>query len=414
MQTENVNGSQKIPSGRPLWVIVLAGLLGTGLVILVAFYFTAVLATGEWSGWALRPVDYLNLVRTAVTFAGAIAIGATLLLAYRRQLTNDAVRRITADNLEHDRAKEASRQDELLRQSAVDAERELRARFSSATVQLGHNQSVSRIAAVYAIASLADDWHAFGNDDERQVCIDVLCGYFRLPVEASTARSEEDVRQAVLRVVRNHLRPRVPEGADWGTANFDFSGAQFRGGSLADIVTVSGRWSFDNATFAKTFSFRSINIGRSTHWGFSGVRFQADVDFSFSEFKNEPEFSYIHVYESGSLTLTLCTFQGGANFAGAAISGSELDLSYADVWTILDLSEVTVSAGTLQMNATTLRPGSSVGAFGIEITGGHIDLAGADFSSATLYSDDPALFSEANPGTVVTEMSAWDERKFAF
>ena len=48
-------------------------------------------------------------------------------------------------------------------------------RFGSAAEQLANESAAVRLAGVYAMAGLADDWV-----DKRQVCVDVLCGYFRI------------------------------------------------------------------------------------------------------------------------------------------------------------------------------------------------------------------------------------------
>ena len=49
-------------------------------------------------------------------------------------------------------------------------------RFGRAADQLGSGQAAVRLAGVYALAGLADDWA-----EGRQTCIDVLCAYLRMP-----------------------------------------------------------------------------------------------------------------------------------------------------------------------------------------------------------------------------------------
>jgi hypothetical protein len=53
-------------------------------------------------------------------------------------------------------------------------------RFGAASTQLGDSDSAVRIAGVYAMAAAADESPVF---TRRQQCIDVLCGYLRLPYE---------------------------------------------------------------------------------------------------------------------------------------------------------------------------------------------------------------------------------------
>ena len=79
-------------------------------------------------------------------------------------------------------------------------------RFATAAKELGDAEAATRLAGVYAMAGLADDWKR-----QRQACIDVLCGYMRLPYEPTPGEpgfklGEREVRLAILRNVRDHLR----------------------------------------------------------------------------------------------------------------------------------------------------------------------------------------------------------------
>jgi hypothetical protein len=53
-------------------------------------------------------------------------------------------------------------------------------RFGAASTHLGASDTAVRIAGVYAMAAAADESPVFAR---RQQCIDVLCGYLRLPYE---------------------------------------------------------------------------------------------------------------------------------------------------------------------------------------------------------------------------------------
>ena len=57
--------------------------------------------------------------------------------------------------------------------------RMLNERFATAAGQLGGDKPTAvRLAGVYAMAALADDW-----PKNRQTCVDVLCAYLRLPYD---------------------------------------------------------------------------------------------------------------------------------------------------------------------------------------------------------------------------------------
>lgn len=259
--------------------------------------------------------EYFDLTRSAVTFGGAFAIGATLLLAYRRQSTTDSL-------FELERRKET-----------VDAERELRSRFGSVTEQLGHDKSASRLAGLYALAALADDWFEFGNEDERQVCVDVLCAYLRLPYdpESDLAKAgEREVRFTAVTLIRDHLRAPNPA---WKGCSFDFTGATFDGGSLQGMhLDTTTSMDFSHAHFSTgTFDFSGLMLGGAT-LTFRQCDFQnAIVTFAQSTFKlGRIDFSRAKLF-NGELVLSQSKFSGAAIiFAAFGLHGGKLNLFGSD------------------------------------------------------------------------------------
>src|SRR6185437_8776624 len=102
---------------------------------------------------------------------------------------------------------------QLDRTLAEQRTRTLNERFATAAGQLGSDKPPAvRLAGVYAMAGLADDW-----PENRQTCVDVLCGYLRMPYEpdpgdeaAGSAqlafRASREVRHTVIRVITAHLQ----------------------------------------------------------------------------------------------------------------------------------------------------------------------------------------------------------------
>jgi hypothetical protein len=83
---------------------------------------------------------------------------------------------------------------------------QLAPRYTTAAEQLGHEKPPVRLAGVYAMARLADDWN-----DQRQTCIDVLCAYLRMPARADEkndpdAKAEQEVRATIQRLIAARLR----------------------------------------------------------------------------------------------------------------------------------------------------------------------------------------------------------------
>ena len=102
--------------------------------------------------------------------------------------------------------------EQLKRTLAEQRTRTLNERFATAAEQLGSDKPAVRLAGVYAMAGLADDW-----EENRQTCVDVLCAYLRMPYEPDPGqdapepqrlafRASREVRHTVIRVITAHLK----------------------------------------------------------------------------------------------------------------------------------------------------------------------------------------------------------------
>ena len=151
------------------------------------------------------------------------------------------------------------------------------------------------------MAGLADDW-----EENRQTCVDVLCGYLRMPYEPDPGeeapgperlafRASREVRHTVIRVITAHLK----EGAavSWQGLNFDFTGVVFDGGDFRDAEFSGGTVDFSGAKFS------------------GGA-----VDFGGAEFSG------------GTVDFGDARFSGGTvNFGGAEFSGGTVNFDRAAV-----------------------------------------------------------------------------------
>lgn len=191
--------------------------------------------------------DVLKIALGVVAAGGA---AVALVVNYRRQL-----------HLERD---EAGRRDQI---------RLLTERFGAAAAQLGGEQAAVRLAGVYAMSALADEWA-----DQRQQCVNVLCGYLRLPysgeqppghphtvtelrqyaggtvqrTQTTTYRpGEEQVRRAIVETIHQHLQPAAV--ASWSALDFDFNGA-----TLVDVDFTGAR---RQAFSRRVLSLRCTDLG---------------------------------------------------------------------------------------------------------------------------------------------------------
>ncbi|MFE2094835.1 pentapeptide repeat-containing protein [Streptomyces sp. NPDC059460] len=220
-----------------------------------------------------KPVDVNDVIKTTITILTLVGVVLAGIYAYRRQrLAEGDAHRADASQLAE--------------------------RYTTAAEQLGHDKPAVRLAGVYALARLADDW-----EEQRQVCVDVLCAYLRMPYETDPTsdkykEGEREVRHTIIRVIRDHLRePQAP--TSWCTCNLDFTGATFDGGDLSRSHFRS-TVSFANATFS----------GGGVYFGgaaFSGSR----ITFANAAFNG------------GTVSLSGATFGGGTvSFDNATFSGT--------------------------------------------------------------------------------------------
>jgi uncharacterized protein YjbI with pentapeptide repeats len=222
---------------------------------------TLVLAEGSTKpGISVFDADLSGLGRTVGLIAAAAVGVPAAVLAYHRQRALDTSNRNTADQHEHKVMSDN-------REHRSGTERNLRERYTTCAEQLGHDSSAIRLAGVYALASLADDWHEFGNNSERQVCVDLLCAYLRAQRKPATETpadseafppdaAEQNVRSAIVGSIRVRTQS-VDEG--WIPCTFDLRGADLTGAEL-------GGTNLTNANLTNAILTRA-NLGRANLTG---------------------------------------------------------------------------------------------------------------------------------------------------
>ena len=262
---------------------------------------------------------------------------------------------------------------QLDRTLAEQRTRTLNERFATAAGQLGSDKPAVRMAGVHAMAGLADDW-----EENRQTCVDVLCGYLRMPYEPDPGedapepqrlafQASRQVRHTVIRAIAAHLEVdnAAPEedkkegnkkpAISWQGLNFDFTGAVFDGGDFWCARFSSGRVSFRSAKFSGgivdfgsaefsgaavdfggarfsggTVSFRSAKFSRGII-SFRSAKFSgATVDFRGAWFSGAAA-SFEHAcFSDGAVNFYRASFgYGRIFFGGAQFTGSTVDFRYA-------------------------------------------------------------------------------------
>ncbi|MGL5867297.1 MAG: pentapeptide repeat-containing protein [Dermatophilaceae bacterium] len=309
-------------------VIALALASGAALVIAhVSFgwpWFTTLAPDGQTGG-----PNFLDALRLGLTVGAGFGGAVALVVAYRRQ--------------------------------GIHERQEPRERYGAAVAQLGSENTVARLAGVYALANLADEWQ-----EQRQQCVDVLCAYLRMPWEHTPdaehplaartisttvshepdetrtytyrdATGEAEVRKTILRVIADHLRltnladqrRRIREGS-WSYLRLDFTAAILPDTNMSDCI-MPDMTSFDGATFVGDARFgRALFIGDARFGGarfvgdarFGGVTFAGDAWFNEVTFAGDAWFNEMFFF--GDARFGQATFARDAWFAKATFTGDAL------------------------------------------------------------------------------------------
>src|SRR6516165_340708 len=257
--------------------------------------------------------------------------------------------------------------------------RTLNERFDTVAEHLGSDKPPAvRVAAVYAMAGLADDW-----PEHRQMCVEVLCGYLRMPYEPEPGgdapvekrlafQASREVRHTVIRVIAAHLNGTAP--VSWCGLNFDFAGAVFDGGDFSGAKFPGGTVRFGGAEF----SGGTVRFGGAK---FSGAR----VNFFLAKFSGGlVDFAGAKI-SSGTVGFGYTKFSGGIiNFTGAKFSGAKVDFSGSTfAGESPQLTGADASGDFVFFHAVEFS-GGTVDFADAEFPGGPVSFAGAGFSGATV------------------------------
>jgi uncharacterized protein YjbI with pentapeptide repeats len=270
----------------------------------------------------------IDAVRTGLATGGGIGAAAALLLAFRRQHHAEA----TAASIDYDAS-----------------EKRITELYTNAVEQLGSDRAPVRLGGLYALERLAQ-----GNPDHRQVVVDVLCAYLRMPYTppdedaapigpppgepATTAdpREEQQVRLTAQRILAAHLRdPTRPQAwADqaaahrefWDQVKLDLTGATLISPDFTHCHL--GEVNFYGATFVGVAWFNGSIFGgpawfnRATFTGeatFSWTACRGELAFGEATFLGDASFEGTGV--AGDVTFAGATFHGDARFGLASFSG---------------------------------------------------------------------------------------------
>ncbi|MEV0675974.1 pentapeptide repeat-containing protein [Actinosynnema sp. NPDC050436] len=316
---------------------------GVVLVVVGAGVAAALL----WAYGAGTEADKARL--DAIKTAGTIVVGtggaAALWLAARRQQAAE----ITLRQKDVDQA----------HQEQDAAERRVTELYTKAVEQLGSEKAAVRLGGMYALERLAQNV-----PDQRQIIVNVLCSYLRMPFQSpvapdlvstvSTAANtlivpeqvageqagstvdrvenerriqEREVRLTAQRDITKHLHPRNdtdhPAETLWENIDLDLTGATLVALDLENCrvrtaqfggVTFEGYAVFDGVTFEGYAAFDGVTFEGEA--GFGGVTFEGEAVFDSATFKRYAGFGGATFGNAG---FGGATFEEYAGFGGARV-----------------------------------------------------------------------------------------------
>jgi hypothetical protein len=311
-------------------------------------------------GRILNAGEVYSAIKLALAVVAGVGGVVALVVAYRKQ-------RLGED--EHLLARAGSRREDTKLYTE---------RFRSAADQLGSDKAAVRLAGAYAMQELADDWKS-----GRQMCVDVLCAYLRMPysgpystrrpksetadassteagalsADAQAGYQELQVRLSIQRILAARLGRGGPAygpsvgwpdikvnlaGSDLVDADFsncsfqsaDFSNARFHGGARLIRCYFEDESTFEGAIFYGEAAITGSLF--EEHCDFSTCQFMGEVyaigvvvhsglEFHRSTFHRGLMIDKLncidgHVYFYGSV------FEGAVRFGSTAKLGGSLDL----------------------------------------------------------------------------------------
>lgn len=377
-------------SGEPLRLslfmhAVLMVVFGVGVASLTGWALWLILGEPKFAPshpGPLTPTDIYDGIKIALTVVGGIGGVIALVVAYRRQRYGER---------EHARAEAAAAREDTKLYTE---------RFRTAADQLGSDKPAVRLAGVYAMGSLADDWPA-----GRQTCIDVLCAYLRMPYavpktkpDRPPKREERQVRQTIVKLIGEHLR--ITATVSWQGRDFDFSDVNFFDGDFTNVVFAGGKVRFKGARFLG----RGLDFSGAQFIGgdvdFFNARFEATVEFDGAQFAGA-NVIFIEVllndalidfdrarFENGRVDFRGAhIYDGFVSFKGAEFSGGVVDFTGATVGGggYVNFSDTRVNGGEIHFGTSTTFSTGAVEFNGMDLTAGDIVFDKAEFSGCDVW-----------------------------
>ncbi|UJH71825.1 hypothetical protein [Ornithinimicrobium sp. INDO-MA30-4] len=183
MTDKKANRAGKDPPKKAGWWDQRSLLVQVGMSVGVFIGLLVGTLLGLWLGGLLD--GGMGPAVAAVTVQAGIGVGAVAVatVGLRRQRSTEEALKTEKKRIKNEQKKDREKADLDRGNAERERVRGLRDRFTTAAGQLGDESAAIRLAGVYAMSALADDWLTQDEpaEAEAQVCVDVLCAYLRTP-----------------------------------------------------------------------------------------------------------------------------------------------------------------------------------------------------------------------------------------
>lgn len=194
--------------------------------------------------------DYQLTQPAATVLGGGAVLGAAIITFFGgrlSRLSQESTARDERESRERTAATElAHTQTTADREHQAAITRDLRTRYTTCAEQLANPSAAIRLAGVYALTALADDWNQHDNPDEKQVAIDLLAAYLRTPnthynSQGALEPGEIEVRKTIFTTLHKRRTDTIL-GPDktWKDCTYELTRADLRGIHFPSEMDLSG------------------------------------------------------------------------------------------------------------------------------------------------------------------------------
>lgn len=252
--------------------------LATWSTVALSGAFLAVVLRWIVGATYLQPAQGAVLGGIGVLAAGSL----TYYASHRTRVSNESIAREATRmaeielKLERDKLETTNRREDEqnARTHRRELERDLRSRFTTSAAQLADPSPTIRLAGVFSLIALADDWDDAENRQQRDVCVEVLKSYLTQPQVDPTPDDERAVPFLHVRrriALTLHARRTMEKSAAYSWSEIaaasleevdlrhvnldstDLRGANLRGAKLSNASFFSSDLRDTNFNFADMF-----------------------------------------------------------------------------------------------------------------------------------------------------------------